>query len=297
MESIKELRRRTGAPIGAVKKALEEQQGDMDGAIEHLRKLGASIAAKKANREASEGLIGIAISEDKSKATIAELNSETDFVARTEQFGDLLRIISSSALDMNFSKDVDTVLSIDPEELLGVDENKQNILNAVSALGENIVLKRSACIQVKTSPGAIYGYVHGAVGARNGKIGVLVALSGENTKELGPRLAMHVAAAAPTYTTIEDVPVQVLEKEREILLQAAIAEQKPGAKEKPVSVLEKIAEGRLKKWYSTSVLSEQEMLVEPDSYTGKPRTVAAHIKAEAEGVSVVDVCRFAVGEK
>lgn len=298
MESIKELRKRTGAPIGAVKKALDEQAGDLDAAIDHLRKLGANMAAKKAHREASEGLIGIAISPDKTKASIVELSSETDFVARTPQFGKLLSCVSKSALARNDIHGENSLGEIDVEKLLNVDDNKGRLLSAVSSLGENIVLRRASCMQIRDSPGAIFGYVHNTVGEGNGRIGALVALKGENLGEMvGPRLAMHVAAAAPSYTAIEYIPREDIEKEREILTEAVRAEQKSGTKEKPAVVFEKIVQGRLKKWYSTTVLYEQEMLVEPSSYGGKPRTVAEHLASEAKNAKIVNMCRFAVGEK
>lgn len=298
IEAVKELRRRTGAPVGAVKKALEDQSGDLQAAIDHLRKLGASMAAKKAHREASEGLIGITISPDSTKASIVELNAETDFVARTAQFGELLRSISKSAMAGMDLRDGNSVAEIDPNQLLDADDNKAYLLNAVSSLGENIVLKRASCMQIKDSPGAIFGYVHNAVGEYNGSIGALVALKGEDLeKEVGHRLAMHVAAAAPSYIAIESIPEKDVAKEREILIQAARAEQKPGMKEKSAAVLEKIAEGRLKKWFSGTVLYKQEMLVEPSSYNGSPRTVSEYLATEAKNAEILGVCRFAVGEK
>lgn len=298
VESIKELRRRTGAPINAVKRALEEQSGNLEDAIDHLRKLGASMAAKKAHREAFEGLIGIAISTDNTKASIVELNSETDFVARTPQFSELLRSISTSALASTDFRDGNSLAKINPDRLLDVDDNKSRLLNAVSSLGENIVLKRASCMQIQDGPGVIFGYVHNAVSDNNGRIGALVALRGEDFEnEIGLRLAMHVAAAAPSYIAVESIPREDVAREREILIQAARAEQKPEKGERPAAVLEKIAEGRLKKWFSSSVLYEQEMLVESNSYGANPRTVAEYLAEEAKNAEVMDICRFAVGEK
>lgn len=297
MESIKQLRKRTGAPIGAVKKALQEQSGDLEAAIDHLRRLGASMAAKKAHREASEGLIGIGISPDKTQACIVEVSSETDFVARTPQFGQLVRAISESALTEVSSAKTGALITLDPEELLSLGDNKALLLNAVSSLGENIVVKRAAHLCVDTGDGSIFGYTHGSVGAGNGRIGVLVALKGAELGEVGHRLAMHIAAAAPSYIKTNSVQGEDLERERLVLMEAAQTDQKPGGKPKPPAVLQKIVGGRLKKWYSAVVLEEQEMLVETPSYSGKPRSVKEHLRSESKVSDILQMCRLAVGEK
>lgn len=297
MDSIKQLRKRTGAPIGAVKKALQEQSGDLEAAIDHLRKLGASMAAKKAHREASEGLVGIGISPDKTRACIIEVNSETDFVARTPQFGQLVRAISESALTNANSAKTGALTTLDTEELLSLSDNKALLLNAVSSLGENIVVKRASHMCIDKGEGSIFGYTHGSFGVGNGRIGALVALKGSVLNEAGQRLAMHIAAAAPSYIEIGSIPTEDLERERSILMEAAQAEQKPGGKPKPPAVLQKITDGRLKKWYSAVVLEEQEMLVETPSYSGKPRSVKEHLRSESNGSDVLQMCRLAVGER
>lgn len=297
MESIKELRKRTGAPIGAVKKALEEQSGDVEAAIDHLRKLGASLAAKKAHREASEGLISIAISPDKSRATIIEVNSETDFVARTPQFGELVRAISESTLQEEITGHSNPLTPLNTEEVLSLNDNKSMLLNAVSALGENIVLKRASHMCIDQGSGSIFEYTHGAIGMGNGRIGALVALKGCELDDAGQRLAMHIAAAAPRYVNIDSIPTEDLGRERSILTEAAQAEQKSGGKPKPPAVLQKIAEGRLKKWYSTVVLEEQEMLVETPSFSEKPRSVKEHLRRESGASDIISICRMVVGDK
>lgn len=297
MDSIKELRKRTGAPIGAVKKALEQQNGDMDAAIDHLRKIGASLAAKKAHREASEGLIGIAILPDRSRASIVEVNSETDFVARTPQFTQLVKTFTESALQEKCVTGKTALISLDTEELLQRGENKEALLSAVSSLGENIVLKRANLMYVDSSSGALFGYTHGSTGRESGRIGALVAVKGGALDDAGPRLAMHIAAGAPSYVSIDSIPAKDLERERLILLQAAHAEQETGRRPKPAEVLEKIANGRLKKWYSSSVLEEQEMLVEDPSHSGKPRSVREYLRGEASNAEIIDMCRMVIGEK
>ncbi|CDF35718.1 Translation elongation factor EF-Ts, mitochondrial [Chondrus crispus] len=297
MHAIKELRKRTGAPIGAVKKALDEEKGDMEAAIVYLRKIGASIAAKKAHRDASEGLIGIAISPDKSRASIIEVNSETDFVARTPQFVQLVNRLTESALNKGRVADCNTMISLDTQQLLEQDENKEMVLGAVSSLGENIVLKRANVMTLDSASGALFGYTHGSAGIGSGRIGALVALKGGTLNEAGPRMAMHIAAAAPSYISIGSIPPQDLERERSILLEAALAEQKAGDKPKPPAILERMAHGRLRKWYASSVLEEQEMLVDNPSYSGEPRAVKEFLKKETADSEIVAMCRMVVGEK
>jgi len=297
MDSIKELRKRTGAPIGAVKNALEEQSGDIEAAIDHLRKLGATMAAKKAHREASEGLVGIVISDDSSKAVILELNSETDFVARTPQFGSVVQSLTNSLICAPSASNDSLLKELDVEDVLNVDGNRSVLSGAVSSLGENIVLKRVSSMRVQRGQGSIFGYVHGSLGDGSGRIGVLVALEGTDVNEVGRRIAMHIAAASPGYVSSDAIPAKDIEKERSILMEAARTEQKPGSKPKPQAVLERMADGRMKKWMSSVVLEEQEMLVEGSSYAGKPRSVKASLASENEKAKVLGFARFEVGEK
>ncbi|CAN8067177.1 unnamed protein product [Agarophyton chilense] len=294
MAAIKELRSRTGAPITAVKKALEEQGGDVEASIEHLRKLGANLIAKKAHREALEGLVSIAISPDKRKASIVELNTETDFVARTPQFGELVRSVADSALLVD-SDQTSSVVSVDPRTLLQ-GKNQELLSQAVSSLGENIVLKRAALFQVSDQSGALYGYVHRAVGESGGKIGVLVALKGFDVEDIGRRLAMHIAAAAPSYSSTESVPQSHIEKEKSILREATKEMQRGGTPKSP-EIIDRIVNGKIKKWFTDVVLHEQEMLVEEGSYQGKPRSVEAAVRAASRNAEILGFLRFSVGEK
>lgn len=297
VDAIRELRRRTGAPIGAVKKALVQQEGDLESAIDFLRKLGASMVAKKAHREASEGLIGIAISGDRTSAAVVELNCETDFVARTPQFQHVVNAIAESALTRNAGSSSCEVTYLDPDTLLSVDENKDAICAAVSSLGENIVLKQGMRISLEKGKGSVFGYTHGAVGNGNGRIGVLVAVDGSGLEAVGPRLAMHIAAASPRYISIGSIPPEESARERSVLLDTLQSESKLSGKPKPVAILEKIVEGRLKKWYSSVVLDEQEMLVEAPFFSGKPRTVQQYIASEAGGGKVLSMARLSIGGK
>ncbi|KAI0566471.1 Translation elongation factor EF-Ts [Gracilaria domingensis] len=294
MAAIKELRARTGAPIAAVKKALEEQGGDIEASIEHLRKLGASMAAKRAHREASEGLVSIAISSDKRRAAIVELNSETDFVARTPQFGELARSVADTALVAS-TEQPSSVVSLDPRTLLQ-GKNEDLLSQAVSSLGENIVLKRASLLQLREQSGAVYGYVHGALAEGGGKIGVLVALEGSATEDIGHRVAMHIAAATPNYLDVESVPKSHIEKERSVLIEATKYNQKGGSP-KPPKILERIVNGKINKWLTEVVLEEQEMLVEGPDYQGKPRSVSHSVSAASRNAVIHGFLRFAVGDK
>ena len=285
LAAIKQLRSQTGAPINAVKRALEEHDGDIDAAIDHLRKMGATLLAKKAHRDTTQGLISVHVSPAGDRAAMVELNSETDFVARTSQFAHLISSITQAAFHEHIPEE--TPLSvIDPQQLLRNDELAEKLSSTATALGENIVLKRASVLQADR----IFGYVHGRVAENAGSIGVLAALSGSNVADIGPRIAMHIAAAAPAYGRVADIPEADVEKERTLLMDAA---RQQG--DKPEHVLRKMTEGRLKKWYKDVVLEEQEMLAE-GSYDGKPRSVAQALKSETGDAEITHFVRFMVGE-
>lgn len=252
------------------------------------------MLAKKAHRDTTQGLVSIAFSADKRKAAIVEMNSETDFVARTPQFKKLIQSMANSALstDLSISQ---SVTSLQHQDLL-TGENKDLLSDAISVLGENIVLRRASIIQVPEHSGCLHSYIHGIADDNSGKIGVLVALKGSNTEDIGKRLAMHIAAAAPKYLTSDRVPPAHVEKEHSILIEAAKAEQKPGSKAKSPKIFEHIADGRLKKWFSEVALLQQEMLVEDQTYGGKPRSVFASMRAASEDGAITEFLRFSVNE-
>lgn len=299
VDSIRQLRQRTGAPIAAVKSALLAEQGDEEAAFDHLRKLGANLAAKRADREASEGLIAIQFSEDRTLASIVELNSETDFVARTERFSDLITSISKSALNHSaaYSKGNNNsiVIDLDTDELVAADHNVEKISDAVAALGENIRLRRVSLMKAPDN-GGVFGYVHGGISAGAGRIGVLVALEGESDglQAAATRAAMHVAAASPMYLNRTAVPADVVAKEEAILLEAARADVKPGAKPKPNDILMRIVQGRMRKWYQQVVCEEQEMMVECADYSGSPRTVIESLRQDCPTAKLAAFTRFAI---
>lgn len=304
MSSIKALREQTGAPIKAVKEALEANEGDSEQAIDYLRKLGTALAAKRAHRQADDGLVAVVVSADRRTGGIVELSSETDFVARTPQFASVAQALARSALHIGqeLASDSDKrekgiSQTLSNEDVLTLDSGEERVTDAATALGEKIVLRRAASVTIPSAvEGHIYGYVHRVVTKECGKIGVLVAVTGNvNANDVGTRLAMHVAAAAPKYISMSSVPEEDVEKERSILLEAARTESATSGKPKPENVLHNITTGRLRKWYADVVLEEQEMLVEENNFDGKPRPVQKAISAVAPASKIVDFIRFEVG--
>lgn len=302
MAAIKALRGRTGAPIKAVKDALEAENGDQKRALEYLRKLGAALAANRAHRNANDGVVSIAISPDGRSGAAIELCSETDFVARTPQFTALAATFARNALGVNSANSPQGVARNLPiDQLLSIDKGEDKLAEATTALGEKIELRRVITLTAgDESNGLVFGYLHRNVGEGCGKIGVLVALKGNenNLSSAGRRVAMHVAAASPKFARIKGVggvPQDVLSKEREILFEAARAEMIAADKPKPDSVLQKVVDGRIRKWFSETVLEEQEMLVEVEGFNGKPRSVLKSLQEESNGALISDYVRLEVG--
>ncbi len=253
---VKDLREKTGAGMMDCKKALTETNGDIEAAIDWLRKKGLSAAAKKAGRVAAEGLVTVAASG--TKAIALEVNAETDFVARNDKFQAFVLeagkvALSSGAADIEALKGKDypgTGRAVEGE-----------LTQLIATIGENMNLRRVA--QLAVSQGIIASYVHNAVAPNLGKIGVLVALesSADAGKliELGKQIAMHVAAARPEALSIADVDAKALEREKNILADQARASGKPEA------IIEKMVEGRLRKYYEEVVLLEQVYVVDGES--------------------------------
>lgn len=281
---VKELRERTGAGMMDCKRALEETGGDIEAAIDWLRKKGLAAAAKKAGRAATEGLVAL-LAED-GRGVVVEVNSETDFVARNEQFQELVRRIVRLAFGAE--GDLDALLKATvPETGRTVEEE---ITHAVATIGENIRLRRARCLEVQ--PGVVAGYVHAQVAPGLGRIGVLVALRSEadpeRLAELGKQLAMQIAAAHPQAVSVERLDPAVLERERAVLAEQARASGKPE------NIIQKMVEGRLRKFYEEAVLLEQAFVMDPDR---KVRDViAAFEKETGKPVEVVDFVRMEVGE-
>jgi elongation factor Ts len=264
---VKELRERTGAGMMECKKALVETGGDLDAAIETLRKSGLAQADKKASRVAAEGKIAMALSEDGKEAVMVEINCETDFVAKDGNFAAFAGSVAQNALNEN-PVDVDALMStgINGES---VEQARQAL---VSKLGENIQVRRFVRV---SSAGSLGAYVHGR------KIGVLVDLSGGN-QELARDLAMHVAALNPEYVSADDVPADVIAREKDILIAQAESSGKPP------EIIEKMVTGRLRKHLSGITLLGQPFVKDGDL------TVAKLL--DQNGASVNGFDRLAVGE-
>jgi elongation factor Ts len=281
---VKELREKSGAGMMDCKKALAATGGDLEAAVDWLRKQGLAQASKKAGRVAADGLVGVAIAGTKGVAV--EVNAETDFVARNEKFQDFVAKVSEIAL-----KTGNDVEALKAAQYPGTGKTVAEYLTElVATIGENIQIRRAASIAV--GQGAVASYVHSAIAPGRGKIGVLVALesTGDAAKlqELGKQLAMHVAAANPQSVSVETLDPASVARERNILLEQARASGKPE------NILEKMVEGRLKKFYEESVLLEQVFVVDGETRVGK--VVAEAEKKIGAPIKVAAFLRFALGE-
>jgi elongation factor Ts len=283
---VKDLRDKTGAGMMDCKAALSETNGDMEAAVDWLRKKGISKAAKKSGRVAAEGLIGVAARAD--AGALVEVNSETDFVARNDEFKEFVK--EASQLGLEAEGDVEKLLASSTKSGPSVDAVLKEL---IAKIGENMSVRRATALAV--SPGVVATYVHNAASPELGKIGVLVGLksTADQAKlaQLGRQIAMHVAAAAPLALTPEHLAPEVAEREREI--QRDLARQSG----KPENVIEKMMEGRMRKFYEDTVLLAQKYLgpgAEGDV------TVAKLVENEAKklgtSIDVVGFVRYAVGE-
>jgi|SRR6516164_8299461 elongation factor Ts len=281
---VKELREKTGAGMMDCKRALGDSNGDIEAAVDWLRKKGLSAAAKKAGRVAAEGLIGVATRGP--AGAVVEVNSETDFVARNKEFQSFVQALSRLALDS--SGDIESLKETAfPGSGRTVEEE---LTHLISTIGENIVLRRVR--RLSTAEGAVFSYVHNSLGPGIGKIGVLVTLAStapaEKLGELGKQLAMHVAAANPLYLDIASVPPAALERERDVLREQARASGKPDG------VVERMVEGRLRKFYEEFVLLEQIFVVDQETKISK--LVEQSGKAAGAPIRLESFARFALGE-
>ena len=280
---VKELREKTGAGMMDCKRALGETAGDIEGAVDWLRKKGLAAAAKKSGRVAAEGLVGVATAGN--AGAVVEVNSETDFVARNEAFQNFVRQVAALALAHG---DIESVKGAAfPGTGRGVAEE---LTHLVATIGENMNLRRVRRLEV--GKGVVVSYVHNALTVGLGKIGVLVALESEGDAgklaALGKQLAMHVAAASPQFLTIADVDAASLDRERDILREQAKASGKPDA------IIDKMVEGRLRKYYEEVVLLEQIFVI--DGETRIAKVVEAAAKEAGAAIKIAAFARFALGE-
>ncbi len=281
---VKELREKSGAGMMDCKKALVECEGVFENAVDWLRKKGLSAAAKKSGREAAEGLVAIAV--EGTRAAIIELNAETDFVARNEKFQNLARNIVKIALTNN--QDIEQLKTAKYPE--GSQTVADAITDHIAIIGENMNLRRVSYLSAKN--GLVSSYVHNAIADGLGKIGVLVALesTGDKTKlaDLGKRIAMHIAAARPESLDISSVKAESLEREKQIFADQA---RNSG---KPENIIEKMVEGRVKKYYQEIVLLEQIFVMDNKSTISQVLLDSA--KEIGAAVTISGFLRYELGE-
>ena len=264
---VKELRERTGSGMMECKKALVEVDGDIEAAVEMMRKAGLAKADKKAGRVAAEGLLGLSIADDGKSAAVVEVNCETDFVAKGDDFQGFVQSVSDLALAAK-PADVEALKATDMDGK-SVDDTRQAL---VAKIGENIQVRRSVVI---SAAGSIASYKHGT------RIAVLVDLEGGDA-ELGKDIAMHIAASNPICVDETGVPADVLQKEREIVSAQAKESGKPD------NIVEKMVEGRMQKYLKEITLVGQPFVKDPDQTVEK--------LLAAKGAKVVSFARFEVGE-
>jgi len=281
--SVKELRERTGAGMMDCKKALAENNGEMEASVDWLRAKGLAAAAKKAGRTAAEGLVGVAV--QGTKGAVVEVNSETDFVAKNEQFQDFVKNVSEIVLktgnDVEALKDAAYPTGGTVEEKL---------TDNIATIGENQSLRRAAVLEV--SEGVVVSYVHNAAAPGLGKIGVLVALESAADagalQGLGKQLAMHIAAANPLALNAEDLDPALLEREK------AIAVEKANESGKPANIVEKMVEGSMAKFRKEHSLVSQLFVM--DNKTPVSDVVAAAGKDAGSPIALKGFVRFQLGE-
>lgn len=278
-QMVKELRDSTGAGMMDAKKALTETAGDMEAAVDWLRTKGLAKAAKKADRVAAEGLVGVAVSNGRGVAV--EINSETDFVAKNEDFQSLVREVTKVALDVGQSIEVLRASHLNGESVDTV------LTSAIARIGENMTLRRMHVLEGDT----VVSYVHNAATDGMGKIGVLVALKGPTGKaqEVGKKFAQHIAASSPLALSEADLDPAVLDRELAVQTAKALEENAASAKPKPDAVIHNnIIPGRMKRFLAENTLLGQAFVHNPDQTVGAA--------AEEAGVQITGFARVMVGE-
>ncbi|HEY8433451.1 MAG TPA: translation elongation factor Ts [Sphingomicrobium sp.] len=281
--NVKELRERTGAGMMDCKKALAENNGEMEASIDWLRAKGLAAAAKKAGRTAAEGLVGVVV--EGTRGAVVEVNSETDFVAKNEIFQDFVRNVAKLALA--HGTDVE---ALGAAQYPGGGTVQEKLTDNIAKIGENQSLRRAAVLEV--AEGVVVPYVHNAVTPGLGKIGVLVALESaapsDTLTALGKQIAMHVAAANPLALDADSLDPALIERER------AIAMEKANETGKPQNIIEKMVEGGLAKFRKENALTSQLFVM--DNKTPVSEVVASAAKDAGSGIQLLGFVRFQLGE-
>jgi elongation factor Ts len=286
LDLIKKIREVTGCGIADCNKALAASNDNFDEAVDWLRKKGLSSAAKKSERIATEGLVGLLIRGN--KAAMVEVNSETDFVARNDKFQDLVKSVLNAAIDCKKSANfVDDLKN----QKIGAKTIGEVVVDNVATIGENLQLRRGNVIELG-GDGLIVPYVHTAVTENLGKIGVLVALKSKGNKEklgeLGKKIAMHIAASKPEFLDRESVPSEKIKRERDVLIEQARGSGKPE------NIIEKMIEGRIKKFYEEICLLEQAFIM--DDKINISGLLIEFKKETGENVEVQEYCLYVLGD-
>ncbi len=281
---VAELREKTGAPMGECKKALTQTNGNMEDAIDWLRKTGVATAAKKSGRSAAEGLVGVAVSG--ATGALVEINAETDFVSRNAQFQDLVKNVAQVAVAKK-----GVIADINAAAYpVGSRNVADEITHTIATIGENMNFRRTASLSAKS--GVVSCYIHNAIAPGMGKIGVLVALetAGDKTKaeSLGKQIAMHVAAANPMALSSDQLDANVIAREKSVFSEQAAASGKPA------DIIAKMVEGRLRKFYEEVCLIDQVFVV--DGETKISQVLANAAKDIGAPVTIGGYIRYAVGE-
>jgi len=281
--AVKDLREKSGAGMMDCKKALAENGGDMEAAIDWLRTKGLATAAKKSSRTAAEGLVGVAVAGTRGAAV--EVNSETDFVAKNEQFQEFVRSVTELALTAG-----DDVAALGAADYPGGGTVGEKLTSNIATIGENQTLRRAKIVEV--SKGAVVSYMHNAVSPGLGKIGVLVAIEGDapvaEIEAVGKQIAMHIAAAFPQALTEDGLDAAVIERER------AIAAEKAAESGKPAEIVEKMVQGAVAKFRKENALLSQIFVI--DNKTPIAQVVANAAKAAGGSMTLKDYVRFQLGE-
>ena len=280
---VKELREKSGAGMMDCKKALNETNGDMDSAVDWLRTKGLAAAAKKSGRVASEGLVAASVSDG--VGALIELNSETDFVSRNDEFQNFAKTLADIALGVN---DLDALKAADfPGTGRTVEEE---LTQKIAKIGENMSLRRMQ--KVSVDAGLVVPYIHNAVADGLGRIGVLVGLSSAadeaSLAALGKQLAMHIAATSPASLSVDDLDPAMVQRERDVLIEQSKASGKPQ------DIAEKMVEGRMRKYYEEVVLLEQIFVV--DGETKVKAVIEKAAKDAGSAVALTAFSQFNLGE-
>ena len=283
-QDVKQLKEMTNCGMMDCKRALEQTNGDFDAAVKYLREQGLAKAAKKAARIAAEGLVYTKIDEARKIGAIVEVNSETDFAAKSDRFVEFVDMVAQTVID-NDVADVEALLNV---KMSGTDETVQDVLTErIATISENIKIRRFAKLE-----GDLFAYIHNGGGSIIGTILKLECddANDETVKQCAKDLLLQITASAPQFVSQADVPANVIDEEKEVQMALAQKENETSAKPKPQNVLEKIVEGRMKKFTEEISLMEQSYVKDPDI------TVAKYIAGLGKNIKVVSFVRFEKGE-